>query len=101
MNQKSLASDDHDWQNDAPLFAAWRRFVEADTAPFAIPGHKRKAHELDPMLGRLLDADVPLYGGADNTKPTGILADAERRAALCGAPTTAASPRRGPRMPTR
>lgn len=79
---KSLASDDHDWQNDAPLFAAWRRFVEADTAPFAIPGHKRKAHELDPMLGRLLDADVPLYGGADNTKPTGILADAERRAAL-------------------
>jgi lysine decarboxylase len=70
------------WADDAPLFAAWRRFVGADVAPFTIPGHKRRAARLHPELGRLLDADVPLYGGADTVKLTaGVLAQAERRAA--------------------
>lgn len=78
-----------DWVNDAPLFAAWRRFVTADVAPFTIPGHKRRGASLHPDLGRLLDADVPLYGGADTVKLTaGVLAEAERRAAvLWGADT--------------
>ncbi|HEU4677002.1 MAG TPA: hypothetical protein VFS29_13480 [Motilibacteraceae bacterium] len=71
-----------DWADDAPLFAAWRRFAAADVAPFTIPGHKRRAAMLHPDLGRLLDADVPLYGGADTVKLTaGVLAEAEGRAA--------------------
>ena len=70
------------WQDDAPLFAAWRDFVSSGTAPFTIPGHKRLAGTLDPDLGRLLDADVPLYGGVDTVKLTaGVLSDAEQRAA--------------------
>lgn len=70
------------WQDDAPLFAAWQRFVHDDVAPFTIPGHKRRAASLDPDLGRLLDADVPLYGGVDTVKlSAGVLADAEQRAA--------------------
>lgn len=70
------------WQDDAPLFCAWQRFVHDDVAPFTIPGHKRRAGTLDPQLGRLLDADVPLYGGVDTVKlTTGVLADAEERAA--------------------
>ena len=71
-----------DWMSDAPLMTAWRRFVESDPAPFTIPGHKRRAGGLHPDLGRLLDADVPLYGGADSMKLAGgVLADAESRAA--------------------
>ena len=70
------------WLDDAPLYSAWLRFATADVAPFTIPGHKRRAQLLDPGLGRLLDADVPLYGGADSVKLTaGVLAEAERRAA--------------------
>ena len=70
------------WLDDAPLLAAWQRFADAGAAPFTIPGHKRRAGVLDPVLGRLLDADVPLYGGADTMKLTaGVLADAESRAA--------------------
>ena len=71
-----------EWMADAPLMTAWRRFVGSDPAPFTIPGHKRRAGGLHPDLGRLLDADVPLYGGADSMKLTGgVLADAESRAA--------------------
>lgn len=71
-----------DWLADAPLFAAWRRFVQSDPTPFTIPGHKRRAGVLDPDLGRLLDADVPLYGGADSVKLTaGVLDEAQRQAA--------------------
>ncbi len=68
---------------------AWCAFTAADPAPFTIPGHKRRGHLLHPDLGRLLDADVPLYGGLDTVRLTGgVLADAERRAAdLWGADT--------------
>ncbi|MCU0283411.1 MAG: aminotransferase class V-fold PLP-dependent enzyme [Candidatus Nanopelagicales bacterium] len=71
-----------DWLADAPLFTAWQRFLHADAAPFTIPGHKRRASTLDPALGRLLDADVPLHGGADTVRLSGgVLREAEARAA--------------------
>ena len=67
------------WLDGAPLLAAWRRFADAGPTPFTIPGHKRRAASLSPTLGRLLDADVPLYGGADTMKlSTGVLAQAEQ-----------------------
>jgi arginine decarboxylase len=71
-----------EWLDDAPLMQAWRRFVTSDPTPFTIPGHKRRADRLHPDLGRLLDPDVPLYGGLDTVKLTGgVLRDAERLAA--------------------
>ena len=61
---------------------AWLRFVASDPAPFTIPGHKRRADRLHPDLGRLLESDVPLYGGLDTVKLTaGVLPEAERLAA--------------------
>ncbi|MFK2890150.1 aminotransferase class V-fold PLP-dependent enzyme [Dyella flagellata] len=61
---------------------AWRNFVSANHSPFTTPGHKRRAGELHPDLGRLLDADVPLLGGLDSMRlEAGLLKDAERRAA--------------------
>ncbi|HET8616049.1 MAG TPA: aminotransferase class V-fold PLP-dependent enzyme [Actinomycetales bacterium] len=77
------ASDDEpSWVQDAPLMQAWCRFVDAGPTPFTIPGHKRRAHLLSPLLGRLLESDVPLYGGADTMKlSAGVLAEAERRGA--------------------
>jgi arginine decarboxylase len=61
---------------------AWLRFVGSDPAPFTIPGHKRRADRLHPDLSRLLDADVPLYGGLDAVKLTGgVLSEAEHLAA--------------------
>lgn len=63
---------------DAPLLDAWRRFVDGDVVPFAVPGHKRRAGSVWPTLGRLLDGDVPLYGGLDAIKnAAGRLAGAE------------------------
>ncbi|MCL2779987.1 MAG: aminotransferase class V-fold PLP-dependent enzyme [Actinomycetia bacterium] len=71
-----------DWLRDAPVFTAWQAATRADTAPFLIPGHKRRAGDLDADLGRLLWADVPLYGGLDTVKLShGTLAEAERRGA--------------------
>ena len=71
-----------EWLDGAPLMGAWRQSVGSDPTPFAIPGHKRRASTLDPDLGRLLDPDVPLYGGLDTVKLTGgVLREAERLAA--------------------
>jgi arginine decarboxylase len=61
------------------VYQAWRAFVESGAAPFTIPGHKRRAAALDPGLQRLLDADVPLYGGLDTVKLAGgVLEHGER-----------------------
>src|SRR6185369_1582638 len=71
-----------DWLADAPLFAAWQRAMDADLASFTIPGHKRRAHELAPELGRLFDSDIPLYGGLDSVKlDAGVVGRAERAGA--------------------
>ncbi|MFT4010039.1 MAG: decarboxylase [Nocardioidaceae bacterium] len=67
---------------DAPLLRAWSDFVERDRTPFTIPGHQRRAGLLAPVLGRLLDPDVPLFGGLDGVNlEHGRLAAAEAAAA--------------------
>jgi lysine decarboxylase len=68
--------------DSAPLVEAWRRFVAAPGPTFTIPGHKRRAATLSPALARMLDADVPLFGGLDDGKLThDRLRTAERLAA--------------------
>jgi lysine decarboxylase len=62
---------------DAPLLDAWLRFYESDPTPFAIPGHKQR---LD-LVGDVVAGDVPLYAGLDTLKGTGVLLEAEARAA--------------------
>lgn len=48
---------------DAPLLAAWQAAVMSHRTPFTIPGHKGRAGAVWPTLGRLLESDIPLYGG--------------------------------------
>jgi lysine decarboxylase len=52
----------------APLLDAWLRFTSEPGAPFTIPGHKQRAERVWPELGRLLDSDVPLFGGLASVK---------------------------------
>lgn len=65
----------------APLVRAWSEFADSAATPFTIPGHKRHAASLSPVLGRMLDPDVPLFGGLDTVKLTGRTLDAAERAA--------------------
>ncbi len=63
---------------DAPLLDAYLTFLDKGKAPFTIPGHKGRTD----LVGRVVDGDVPLFGGLDTVKQEhGVLADAERRAA--------------------
>ena len=63
----------------APLLAAWTRFVDGPGAPFTIPGHKHRAGDVWPELGRVLAGDVPLFGGLGSVKDApAALAGAER-----------------------
>lgn len=65
-------------RSEAPLLDAWLRFHEEAPTSFTIPGHK---HRLD-LVGDVVAGDVPLYAGLDTMKlTTGVLADAEARAA--------------------
>jgi arginine decarboxylase len=67
---------------EAPLLDAWRRFTDSDVMPFTIPGHKRRAGQLWPTLGRVLDGDVPLFAGLGTVQhAVADLAEAERLAA--------------------
>lgn len=60
------------------LLTAWKRFVDDPGAPFTIPGHKHRAGEVWPDLGRLLASDVPLFGGLGSVKEATVaLAAAE------------------------
>lgn len=64
---------------DAPLLAAWTRFVGSPSTPFTVPGHHRRAGRLGEQMGRLLDGDVPLFGGLASVKAAaGDLDRAER-----------------------
>jgi arginine decarboxylase len=63
---------------DAPLLDAYLSFLDRRKAPFTIPGHKGRTD----LVGRVVDGDVPLFGGLDTMKQEhGVLADAEGRAA--------------------
>jgi len=66
----------------APLLNSYLSYLEEGNQPFTIPGHKQRAALLDPDLGKVVDTDVPLCGGLDETKLTkGVLAEAEGLAA--------------------
>lgn len=71
-----------DLRAHAPLMNAYLSYLEQDSQPFTIPGHKQRASLLDVDLGKVVDTDVPLCGGLDEIKLTrGTLEDAERLAA--------------------
>jgi lysine decarboxylase len=57
-------------RDNAPLLDAYLSYFESKSAPFTIPGHKQKAKALDPDLGKVVDLDIPLYGGLDEMKVT-------------------------------
>ena len=66
----------------APLLDAYLSYLEANRQPFTIPGHKQSTSRIDTDLGRVVDVDVPLYGGLDEIKLTNqTLAQAEALAA--------------------
>ncbi len=68
----------------APLLDAYLRYFEDGITSFSTPGHKQQAALLDLGLGKVVDADIPLYGGLDEMKLTnGTLAAAEKLAAEC------------------
>jgi arginine decarboxylase len=66
----------------APLLDAYLSYFENHNLAFTIPGHKHKASLLDEGLGRVVDSDLPLYGGLDEIKLTNkVLEEAESLAA--------------------
>lgn len=66
----------------APLLDSFLRYLDNGNQPFTTPGHKQRATLLDSDLGRVVDQDVPLYGGLDEIKLThGLLEKAEALAA--------------------
>ncbi len=73
-----MPTDPRGLRTNAPLLDAWLRFHEQSPVPFTIPGHKHR----DDLVGDVVAGDVPLYAGLDTMKlTTGVLADAESRAA--------------------
>ena len=66
----------------APLLDSFLSYLEDGNQPFTTPGHKQRASLLDAGLGRVVDHDVPLYGGLDEIKLSrGLLEKAEGLAA--------------------
>ena len=57
-------------RRNAPLLDAYLSYFESHHVAFTIPGHKHKASLLDEGLGRVVDSDLPLYGGLDEIKLT-------------------------------
>lgn len=57
-------------RSHAPLLDAYLTYLESRHLPFTIPGHKQRASELDIDLGKVVDIDVPLFGGLDEIKLT-------------------------------
>ena len=60
---------------NAPLLDAYLSYFESRHIAFTIPGHKHKTSLLDEGLGRVVDSDLPLYGGLDEIKLTGKVLD--------------------------
>ena len=69
-------------RNFAPLLDSYLSYLERKNQPFMTPGHKQRASLLDEGLGRVVDSDIPLFGGLDEMKLTkGVLQSAEGLAA--------------------
>lgn len=69
-------------RTSAPLLDAYLSYFESRHIAFTIPGHKHKTSLLDQGLGRVVDSDLPLYGGLDEIKLTHkVLEKAEALAA--------------------
>jgi arginine decarboxylase len=74
-----MTDEPNDFVQGAPLLQAWARFEAIASTPFTIPGHHRRAGRLSDVLGRLLQGDVPLFGGvADIKTADGVLRAAEQ-----------------------
>lgn len=72
----------HEVRANAPLLDSFLSYLDDGNQPFTTPGHKQRATLLDADLGRVVDQDVPLYGGLDEIKLTrGLLEHAEGLAA--------------------
>lgn len=72
----------HEVRANAPLLDSFLSYLDDGNQPFTTPGHKQRATLLDVDLGRVVDQDVPLYGGLDEIKLTrGLLERAEGLAA--------------------
>lgn len=68
----------------APLLDSYLSYLDDGNQPFTTPGHKQRTKLLDADLGRVVDLDVPLYGGLDEIKLSrGLLEQAEFLAAQC------------------
>jgi lysine decarboxylase len=74
-------------ESDAPLLAAWARFMAEPGDPFTVPGHKHRAGAVWPELGRVLTGDVPMFGGVGTIKegPAALAAAEGLGAKLWGA----------------
>ncbi|MEN9324646.1 MAG: hypothetical protein RL414_400 [Actinomycetota bacterium] len=71
-------------RKNAPLLDAYLTYFESAHIAFTIPGHKHKTSLIDADLGRVVDSDLPLYGGLDEIKLTHkVLEKAEALAAQC------------------
>ena len=78
----NVAMDTPGIRNIAPLLDAYLNYLDSKGHPFTIPGHKQRAGLIDEDLGRVVDVDVPLFGGLDEIKLSeGTLLKAESRAA--------------------
>ena len=76
--------NDGEIRSHAPLLDAYLTYLETPHHPFTIPGHKQRATALNADLGKVVDSDVPLFGGLDEIKLTnGVLQKAEALAAQC------------------
>lgn len=66
----------------APLLDSYLSYLDDGNQPFTTPGHKQRVGLIDSDLGRVVDQDVPLYGGLDEIKLSrGLLESAEGLAA--------------------
>jgi lysine decarboxylase len=69
-------------RKNAPLLDAYLTYFESQHTAFTIPGHKHKTSKIDGDLGKVVDSDLPLYGGLDEIKLTHkVLEKAESLAA--------------------
>jgi len=58
------SDDPRNLRKEAPLLDGWLDFRAADITSFGTPGHKQR---LD-LVGKVVDGDVPLYGGVDTIR---------------------------------